>query len=50
MRQPKIRQAFMLLAIIGTLGVLTACGQKGPLYMPDPATQSEEAKDKKADN
>jgi len=20
-------------------GLLTACGQKGPLYMPDPATQ-----------
>lgn len=38
---------WLTILILGTSSMLTACGQKGPLYLPDPATsQQEEAKDK----
>ncbi len=34
------------IAILGTGSLLSACGQKGPLYLPDKAEQSKEKKKK----
>lgn len=37
---------YLLLAVIVTLGVgqlLAACGQKGPLYLPEEAADNEQA-------
>jgi len=31
---PRILNALRAAAAIGAVGLLTACGQKGPLYMP----------------
>jgi predicted small lipoprotein YifL len=43
MRTPSVRRPTLLL-LLGVLGVasLGACGQKGPLYLPDPAAQPAE--------
>ena len=30
-----------LIAVIGIGNLLTACGQKGPLYLPEPAAEQE---------
>lgn len=40
MRTPSVLRPTMLL-LLGVLGVvmLGACGQKGPLYLPDPAAK-----------
>jgi predicted small lipoprotein YifL len=38
---------WLVILVLGTGGMLTACGQKGPLYLPGPASQQQaEAKDK----
>lgn len=37
---------WLVILVLGTGSMLTACGQSGPLYLPDPASQQqEEAKD-----
>jgi predicted small lipoprotein YifL len=28
---------WLVIALLGTLNLLSACGQKGPLYLPPPA-------------
>jgi predicted small lipoprotein YifL len=33
-----------VIAILGSGSLLSACGQKGDLYLPDPAEQSDEKK------
>ncbi len=33
-----------VIAILGTGSLLSACGQKGPLYLPDKTEQSKEKK------
>ncbi len=33
-----------LIFIVNGSALLAACGQKGPLYLPDPAQQQEEEK------
>lgn len=33
-----------LIVIVNASALLTACGQKGPLYLPDPAQQQEQDK------
>ena len=41
---------YMLWAVIAILGsgsLLSACGQKGDLYLPDPAEQAKEKEQKK---
>ena len=35
-----------VIAILGAGSLLSACGQKGPLYLPDKAEQSDEQKKK----
>ncbi len=42
-------QALFILVIIilGTSSILTACGQKGPLYLPDEQHQPEKQKKQK---
>ncbi|WP_428634050.1 LPS translocon maturation chaperone LptM [Sedimenticola sp.] len=42
---------WLVILVLGTSSLLTACGQKGPLYLPDTASQQqpqqqEESKDK----
>ncbi|WP_313957281.1 LPS translocon maturation chaperone LptM [Sedimenticola selenatireducens] len=38
---------WLVILVLGTSSMLSACGQKGPLYLPDPATeQQEKTKDK----
>lgn len=37
---------WLVILVLGTGSLLSACGQKGPLYLPDPAAeQQEKAKD-----
>lgn len=38
---------WLVILILGSGSMLTACGQKGPLYLPDPA-QQQEVPEKKA--
>ncbi|MCB1759446.1 MAG: lipoprotein [Gammaproteobacteria bacterium] len=33
-----------LIAILGIGNMITACGQKGPLYLPQPESQQEQKK------
>ncbi len=41
------RYLFLLVVLVlGTGSMLTACGQKGPLYLPDNATQAKPEADK----
>ena len=35
---------WLIIAILGTSHMLTACGQKGPLYLPEPERTEESAK------
>ena len=44
----KAMQRLVVLLLVMS-GLLTACGQKGPLYMPDPAPQQAQAQDQKQD-
>lgn len=40
---------YLLLTIVATLAagtLLTGCGSKGPLYLPQPAEQAEQAEDR----
>lgn len=50
MRKPVPRMivvAVMAAALLGIAGLLSACGQKGPLYLPqDQAAPADQAKDK----
>ncbi|MBI3562341.1 MAG: lipoprotein [Gammaproteobacteria bacterium] len=40
MRQIKTQRLFLiLLAVIAMAGVVTGCGKKGPLYLPDKTQQ-----------
>lgn len=32
----------LLVAVLGTASMLSACGQKGDLYLPDPARKAED--------
>jgi|GEM_PF-1616658 len=34
---------WLVILVLGTGSMLSACGQKGPLYLPDPATEQQEA-------
>jgi predicted small lipoprotein YifL len=36
---------WLVIVVLGTSSMLTACGQKGPLYLPDPATETQQAAD-----
>ena len=48
MRSTK-RQLASLAAALMLTGLLSACGQKGPLFMPEPASQdAQEETDKKS--
>ena len=38
---------FLVLPLLGTTSLLSGCGQKGPLYLPDPAEQAQEEEAKK---
>jgi predicted small lipoprotein YifL len=42
-----IRYSVVLLLVMSSL--LIACGQKGPLYMPDPVPQQKQEQDQKQD-
>jgi len=33
---------WILIAILGLGNLLTACGQRGPLYLPEPETEQQE--------
>ncbi|WP_082117138.1 LPS translocon maturation chaperone LptM [Sedimenticola thiotaurini] len=33
---------WLVILVLGTSSMLSACGQKGALYLPDPATQQQE--------
>ena len=35
---------WILIATLGLGNMITACGQKGPLYLPDPATEQQQQK------
>jgi len=35
---------WLIIAILGTTHLLTACGQKGPLYLPEPERTEETGK------
>ena len=43
---PLARQAMKFLAVCTTVAFLYGCGQRGPLYFPEPAKASEEATEK----
>ena len=44
------RYLFVLMVVtLGTLSMLGACGQKGPLYLPPPTPEDQAAPAKKAD-
>lgn len=34
---------WLVIATLGTSSMLTACGQKGPLYLPDPTVETTQA-------
>lgn len=36
---------WLVIALLGTLNLLSACGQKGPLYLPPAEEQAAEEKD-----
>lgn len=33
---------WLVILVLGTGSMLSACGQKGPLYLPEPDTQQQE--------
>lgn len=36
----------ILIALLGLSNLLTGCGQKGPLYLPEPETETEQQEEK----
>lgn len=42
-----LQRFLILITLLATTSLLSGCGQTGPLYLPDPATQPEQAKEEK---